>query len=60
MDHMQVREFFVGHRMTDRPFTDVAFDDRIKLETNENLPLPGAWSRLQEPRLRPKLDNKLN
>ncbi len=30
---------FVGHRMTDRRFTDVAFNDRIKLETNQNLPL---------------------
>ncbi len=31
---------FVWHGMTDRLFTDVAFEDRIKLENNQNLPLP--------------------
>ncbi len=31
---------FVGHRMTNGRFTEVAFEDRIKLEGEQNLPLP--------------------
>ncbi len=31
---------FVGHRITNRRFTEVAFEDRIKLESNQSLPLP--------------------
>ncbi len=31
---------FVGRRVTDRRLTDVPFEDRIKLESNQNLPLP--------------------
>ena len=30
---------FVGHRLTNCRFTDVAFDDNIRLESNQNLPL---------------------